>query len=442
MGEIMGSIPTLLYFGLTFPLYFLWIALLSHVIFGKQSLKFILPWSLFAGMMSTFFSVLGELIFGLLLAGYLTHTHRKSDMFWVFVMMECNLIIINIGSIILDLGQHWYPKSALTILIVVRVAIMLSLFGLALWLPLKRNLWIKKLYDSVNHSAVFWKTGLIDMGLVCFALYIFEFIFTVLEVNPLTELFVLGVFVLSILLNALSLIFSLRAYRNQTELHWIKKAGAAREEYYTNLEIQQTRNRQILHDYKNVLASIQFSLNHATVPAVSSDTDTLISQAQDQLVDQQPDTASISAIACAPLRSLIYLKWTAALNQGIKMNLATEGKHLLATQKDVLTIVRIVGILLDNALEATVANHQKQLTLLISENSDQSVEITIINAVPKTFKLGLLNQSGYTTKGKGHGNGLAIVNQLIANHQGLNLRKHLSNNELEISLFIEDPTNA
>ncbi len=438
----MGAIPTLLYFAITFPLYGLWLAILARMMFGKLAWRFILFWSLLAGVLSTCFSTLGELLFGLILTLYLIHHRRSADTFWVFVMMDLNLIIINIGSIILEFGKVWYPHTVMTVFVVVRVGIIVALVGLTFWLLSKQTLWLERLYDAVNNSAPIWKMGLIYTGMICLMLYVFEFIFTIIDTKPVTEAFVLGIFILSILLSVLSLAFALRAYRDQTRLRYLKASEAAREEYYANLEVQQTRTRQVLHDYKNILAAIRFSLAHDPDATGTQSTDTLIMQAQAQLASQQPDAASLAAIACSPLRSLIYLKWTAALNQGVQMNLETKGKQILASHPDVLAIVRIVGILIDNALEATVADQKHDFSVLIAAEAQQSVEITVINTVPATFKLAQLNQAGYTTKGVGHGNGLMIIKQLLATHHELKLRKHLQAKKLEISLFIEGVADA
>lgn len=437
----MDNMPDWLYFVLTFPLYFFWMTAFSRLFYNRAKIGYIFFWSILGELLSLLFTTLGEIVFGLTLALYLTHKHHNSDMFWVFLMMECNLIVINIGSIIIEIGQTWRPSVTIFIFILVRIIIIVCLAALTLWLFFKQTNWIQNFYQSVNYSSNIWKASIIYTGLVCLALYLFEFIFTINNFSPSTEIFIFGVFIFSIIINTTSIIIILKAYKNQFELKWLKESEKARQEYYDNFDIQQAHTRQIIHDYKNILATIQLSLNDSEQDN-STMTKNLISEAQNVLTQQQPDQDSMSAIACPPLKNLLYLKWTAAQNKGINMIIQTEGEQILATITDVLPIIRIMGILLDNALEAAIDDHLKELLVLIYTDDQKNVEITVINQVSNSFRLEQLNQNGYTTKGDGHGQGMTIINELITEHHNLHLRKRLNNMNLEISLYIEANDNA
>ncbi len=351
-------------------------------------------------------------------------------------MMEYNLIIVNIGAIILEFGEHWHSSTILTVFILTRIIVILCSAILIYWIFFKRSDLIQKLYQSFNSNSALQKASLFYTGFICLSLYLVEFIFTIIKLSPATELFIFSIFLISIIISAFSLIFILKAYKNQSELKWLKESEKARQEYYNNLDVQQVHTRQIIHDYKNVLATIQLSLNDSGQRDDSA-TKNLISEAQTVLTQQQPDQGSMSAIAYPPLQNLLYLKWTAAQNQGINLVIQTEGEQILAGLSDVLPIIRIVGILLDNALEATIADQQKEFVTLISADNQNNVEITIINQVTNQFRLEHLNQNSYTTKGKRHGQGMTIINDLITSHHNLHLRKHLNNLNLEISLYIE-----
>lgn len=96
--------------------------------------------------------------------------------------------------------------------------------------------------------------------------------------------------------------------------------------------------------------------------------------------------------------------------------------------------LRIVGILLDNAIEATAT--QGIIDILLVPATDE-LTITVINTVPADFKLARLNQIGYTTKGDNHGNGLANIRELTRTNHHLHMIKQLIDRKLSITLSIE-----
>lgn len=102
-----------------------------------------------------------------------------------------------------------------------------------------------------------------------------------------------------------------------------------------------------------------------------------------------------------------------------------------------LSIIRALGILIDNAIDETSKIHGKQFEVLVQIGKDNNLELTVANHVAKDFKLSYLNGSGFTTKGDNHGQGMAIINDLIKKYNGFNIRKKLIKNRLEITLYVK-----
>ena len=75
----------------------------------------------------------------------------------------------------------------------------------------------------------------------------------------------------------------------------------------------------------------------------------------------------------------------------------------------VLHFVRILGIFLDNAIEAAAETQEKQLEIAFMKNQD-GLSIVIKNSTLP------LDVSLKTTKGLGHGYGLSIASELISKH--------------------------
>ena len=158
----------------------------------------------------------------------------------------------------------------------------------------------------------------------------------------------------------------------------------------------------------------------------------MLAYAQQALTQAQPDQAVLDHILCPPLRSLLYLKWTQATNAKRHLQIQTQGEIALQPDDLVMPVLRGVGILLDNALEA-IASGQSAAVLLVAD--DQHLEITVINPVATDFTL---NDLAHTSKGAGHGNGLAIIQELSQDAR-IQARTKLHHHQLAQSLIIEVP---
>ncbi|WP_347299269.1 GHKL domain-containing protein [Dolosigranulum savutiense] len=87
--------------------------------------------------------------------------------------------------------------------------------------------------------------------------------------------------------------------------------------------------------------------------------------------------------------------------------------------------VRLIGILLDNAIEATLEVEKKQVNIVVNQ-VDETLEITIENTyeVDQLSHVEMLYQPEYTTKSGHDGLGLTIVDQMSNSHHNLFVQYH------------------
>jgi two-component system sensor histidine kinase AgrC len=214
----------------------------------------------------------------------------------------------------------------------------------------------------------------------------------------------------------------------------LQTAAKDKAQYYADIELQQTRTRKVIHDYKNVLSSLQLSLDNATATTSMNQTSNLITRAQAQLSSLEPDNSVLTTISTASLRGLLFLKWTQAHKQNISLKIQTSGTISIDDDADLMDTLRIVGILIDNAIEASAASDNVNVLLM---TATKELTITVINKVSPDFKLMKLNEPGYTTKGSGHGSGLENVRELTRTNHHLQLLKLFEESKLSITLSIE-----
>ena len=76
----------------------------------------------------------------------------------------------------------------------------------------------------------------------------------------------------------------------------------------------------------------------------------------------------------------------------------------------------ILGIYLDNALEAAEKSKEKNVVLEIYE-INKEINFVISNTYEEILSIKNMNRKNFTTKGKNHGRGLYYVNKIIKKYK-------------------------
>lgn len=88
-------------------------------------------------------------------------------------------------------------------------------------------------------------------------------------------------------------------------------------------------------------------------------------------------------------------------------------------------VCKIMGILIDNAVEASINSKEKTLLIYIYEQCNGNIVISIENSYNALLDIHDINKKGYSTKGKNRGLGLFIANRTIEEEKLLRLRQYV-----------------
>ncbi|MFN6432030.1 sensor histidine kinase [Eubacterium callanderi] len=188
--------------------------------------------------------------------------------------------------------------------------------------------------------------------------------------------------------------------------------------YISSLEKILNEKREVQHDYKNQLLILQGFLKEKKYLEAEK---YLSSIFPTENIDSQ--FRGLNILSTGGLKGLIYLKLYDLKKAGITVDILS-GKKITSLDQETLgdscyyDLCKIIGILLDNAIEACKLTNKKEILLEIYEKEDISY-ISITNTYTGTIYPSLLNQYGYSTKGKGRGYGLYIVSKLLKKHKNL-----------------------
>ncbi len=192
-------------------------------------------------------------------------------------------------------------------------------------------------------------------------------------------------------------------------------------EYEKMLDFQKVAN----HENKNQLLVIKGMINKKD-SKIDEYIDSIILEKSE---DNEDFLYRTNIIPSGGLRGLVYYKLLSMKDKGINVNLNISNKVRkiqlekmgVSLNKD---LCKIMGVILDNARQAVENLEQKNIDIEM-DYIDNEFVITVSNNFEGTLNLSEMDNMGYTTKGSGHGYGLALMKQLIARNKCLNNQKYI-----------------
>lgn len=178
--------------------------------------------------------------------------------------------------------------------------------------------------------------------------------------------------------------------------------------------------RVINHENKNQLNCIKGMTNNKKVHSYINEI------MQNKQSENKEILNQALLIPTGGLRGLLYSKMVVMKNKNISYRLYVDKKinsKLIKniSSKTILDICQIIGVFIDNAIEAVENCDNKMIIVNIYKLDD--IVIEIINNFTEEFDINKIDKLGYTTKDGMHGYGLSLVNKILkANSDLLNER--------------------
>ena len=164
------------------------------------------------------------------------------------------------------------------------------------------------------------------------------------------------------------------------------------------------------HEYKNQLASIRCVTNEKKVR------DKIDSIMLDNINITNDTVNQLKPIPNGGLKGLLYYKIAIAENNklNIELDISIKNPEIIKklSEDKIKILCRLLGIYLDNAIEAAKETKKKIISIEIYE-VDKNINIVITNTFDNTNDISKRNDKGFTTKGHGHGKGLYFAKKMI-----------------------------
>ncbi len=196
--------------------------------------------------------------------------------------------------------------------------------------------------------------------------------------------------------------------------------------YIDEISKQNEEINQFRHDYLNILSSLESYLEEGDLQALTVYYQQTIQPTRTLFLANASKLSALQKIDHPAIRGIFMTKLLLAQEKGISVHLEMTGKIIFPKHVFDLNLIRILGILLDNAIEEVDALGKGELAVAFFQEKDVLVILiqnTVRNPVEPLYQL---KKQGFSTKGKGRGHGLSTVDELMSQTSDLLLETTIS----------------
>ncbi len=184
--------------------------------------------------------------------------------------------------------------------------------------------------------------------------------------------------------------------------------------YINNLKLMSEEITEFKHDINNVYIGLYGLAKSNQLDRLK---ESVLEIFDSRVLEQTISTESLININDRALIQLVAEKMYQASKAGIHFNIEIPYK-VTDIPINRIDILRVIGILLDNAIEAA-KNSEGQEVYFIIINTKTIFDVTIINSYDSAVNVSKVDEKGYTTKLDGKGLGLSNVGLIFEKYEGI-----------------------
>ncbi|MFH4935913.1 quorum-sensing sensor histidine kinase AgrC [Staphylococcus cohnii] len=204
------------------------------------------------------------------------------------------------------------------------------------------------------------------------------------------------------------------------------------ENYYKyTLQIEKINNemRKFRHDYVNILSTLSDYIRENDMEGLRKYFNEEIIPMQDNMQMKTLKINGIENLKVREIKGLLTTKILQAQEKNIRLSIEVP-EPIEKIDMPIINLSRVIGILLDNAIEASEKIEDDPLIrIAFIKNEDDSVMFIIMNKCkPDMPRVHTLFQENYSTKGKNRGLGLSSLKEITDATSNVLLDTTIDNN--------------
>ena len=214
-------------------------------------------------------------------------------------------------------------------------------------------------------------------------------------------------------------IFTLRIVRSQEEMKREKEERRNLLEYTSQVESMYEELRSFKHDYVNILASLSGYIENGDMEGLEQYFEQSILPTNEKINQGKYHLQKLSKIQEPAIKGLVSSKMIYAMNAGLEVFIdIVEDVEDIAIRT--LDLTRILGIYIDNAIEATSECEKKELKFNIVKEENAVIIVVMNSFVNHNLSVKEMEKQNVSTKGEGRGLGLNNVNEILRKYSNIN----------------------
>lgn len=198
------------------------------------------------------------------------------------------------------------------------------------------------------------------------------------------------------------------------------------KEYTKNLESLYNEMRGFRHDYVNILSSMISYMDENDMEGLKTHFKNNIMATGKDMEKGNFRLGNLKNIEVQEIKGLLSSKFIRAQELSIEtfIDIVEPIKNI---NMGIVDLCRVLGIIIDNAVEAASICDKKELKLAIVNKKNSSV-IVVINSCPKnTPPIHKIFEKGFSTKGEKRGLGLHNLNEIVDRYKNVALDTFIEN---------------
>ena len=278
-------------------------------------------------------------------------------------------------------------------------------------------------YFDKDYLYPFLKKVFFALLLLHTASFVSDMVSTVKHLNSFGSILSSIVFI-SLLLT----FFAMNSHKEQMEKEIALKQKKFEQKHLQNYtdEIVGLYNeiRGFRHDYAGMLVSMQMAIDSGDLQEIDRVYNKVLVKANHKLRSDKYTYFDLNNIEDSALRSLVAQSIVYARNNGVEFTLEVKDT-ITKLPIELLDLVRIMSVLLNNAVEGSADSYKKQMEVAVIKMETETV-IVIQNSCKMTMTpSGDLFALGFSTKGRNRGVGLNNVKELLDKYNNIILETEM-----------------
>lgn len=226
-------------------------------------------------------------------------------------------------------------------------------------------------------------------------------------------------------------VFLIKNIKEENQLKYRQLQQSQFNDYMKSLEQVNGDMQKFRHDYLNILTTISGYIAIGDMEELKTYFNKIIKVEHDTLMKNLL-MKNISNLEIIELKGLLMAKLILAIEKNINVQIEIPEK-IKSIPMDIIDFSRILGILIDNAIEASVESKHPIIRLAFLQTSQNTVLFVIENSFNGEVNISQIYTTGFSTKNGNRGYGLKNVLEIVNTYSNV-----LLNTRTENELFIQE----